>query len=294
MDLNPISLFAKVVESGSFTKAAKEAGITTSGVSRAMARLEEELGVRLLQRTTRKLSLTAAGRTYFDQVRGALALIGEAGAAASEAGEEPRGRVRITAPPALVGVLIPMIADFIRRYPKIGIELSSSQRVLDLVEHGLDLAIRVGRLQDSSLIGRRVGHLVTAMFASHEYVKRAGKPRRPADLREHNCVLFRSNNGRDTWRLHDGSRHFDIEVAGTMEVDDILALHQAVAAGIGIGQMSFFSVAKMKNLVRILPRYICGDLPITIVSPTKRLEPARVVLFRDHIAAKLSAVRWKG
>ncbi len=294
MDLNRISLFVAVVEAGSFTSAAKAIGMTTSGASRALVRLEEELGVRLLQRTTRKLSLTAAGRTYYDQVRGALAIVDEASAAAIEAGEEPRGRVRITAPPALVGVLIPMVADFLRQYPRISVELSSSQRTVDLVEHGMDLAVRVGRLRDSSLIARRVAHMITGLFASKDYVANRGRPQKLADLTRHNCILFRGQNGRDTWHFRDGARETSLEVTGSLEVDEIPSLHQAIAAGVGIGQMSFFSASRTKNLVRILPRYICGDLLISIVSPSKRLEPARVVLFRDFLAAGLSAIRWRG
>ena len=294
MDLNGVGLFLRVVETGSFTRAAGELNMTTSGVSRALMRLEEDLGVRLLQRTTRKLSLTAAGRVYFDQVRGALAAIGEASLAASEMGEEPRGAVRVTAAPAMVGQMIPFVAEFLGRYPKIRVELLASQGIVDLVEQGVDLAVRVGRLRDSSLIARRVGNLITGLFASQEYVARNGRPRRPADLAKHNCVLFRGQGGKDTWRLRDGDREYPVEVRGSLEVDDIPAIHQAVAAGIGIGIISFFSSARMKGVVRILPRYISGDLPISLVSPSKRLEPARVVLFRDFLAARLSALPWRG
>jgi DNA-binding transcriptional LysR family regulator len=294
MDLNGANLFIRVVEAGSFTKAASELNLTTSGVSRGLARFEEALGVRLIQRTTRKLSLTAAGRSYFEQVRGALAIVAGANTVASEMGEEPRGVVRVTAPPALVGHMLPFIAKFLQQYPKIRIELSSSQGLVDLVEHGLDLAVRVGRLRDSTLVARRVGHLVTALFASREYVKRHGQPRKPAELWRHNCVLFRSQGGRDTWRLSDGEREHLVEVSGSLEVDEIPSLHQAVLAGVGIGSISFFSRARMEGLVRVLPRYTSADLPVSIVAPSKRLEPARVVLLRDFLAAKLSSLPWRG
>jgi DNA-binding transcriptional LysR family regulator len=294
MNLNGISVFLRVVEAGSFTKAAGELHLTTSGVSRTIARLEEELGVRLIQRTTRKLNLTAAGRNYFDNVRGALAIINEACLSASEMGEEPRGAVRVTAPPAMVGVLIPFVAEFVERYPRIRIELMSSQGIVDLVEQGLDLAVRLGRLRDSSLIARRTGRLVTALFASRQYVERNGRPRTPADLSKHNCVLFRGKGGSDTWRLRNRDREYLVEVAGSLEVDDIPSVHQAVAAGIGIGIVSLFSSARIKELVPILPGYIVGDLPISLVSPSKRLEPARVVLLRDFLATRFSSVDWRG
>ncbi len=288
MDLNRVSLFIQVVESGSFTRAAGTLGMTTSGASRALTRLEEDLGVRLIQRTTRKLSLTAAGRSYFEQVRGALALVDEASMVVSEMGEEPRGSVRLTAPPALVSSLIPALAEFLQRYPKIHLQLSGSQGIVDLVEQGLDLAVRIGRLRDSSLIARRVGKLVTGLFASRDYVQRRGRPRKLTDLAKHNCVLFRSRGSTDTWRLFDGEREHRVQVNGSLEVDEIPSLHQAVLAGLGIGSISFYSSSRMEGLTRILPQYVSGELPVSLVSPSKRLEPARIVLLRDFLAAKLS------
>lgn len=294
MDLNTIRLFVTVAETGSFTRAGRDLGLTTSGVSRALSRLEQEVGVRLIQRTTRKLNLTESGRAYFEQVKGALALIEEASEGVSEMREDPKGIVRITAPPALTNSLIPILAEFLERYPEVRVEILSSQGIEDLVERSIDLAVRIGRLRDSSLVARRVGHMVTALFATRAYVKRKGMPRTPADLTRHNCVLFRSQNGRDTWRLRDGTREFAVEVTGSISVDEIRALHQAVLAGVGIGSISFFSSSQMKSLVRILPRYIYADLPISIVSPSRRLEPARVVLLRDFLAARLSALPWRG
>lgn len=294
MDLNRVSLFSRVVEAGSFTKAATQLGITTSSVSRALQRLEEDLGVRLLQRTTRRLSLTAAGRAYFDQVRGALALLQEAGAAATEMGEEPRGVVRVTIPPSLVNQVIAMLASFQQRYPKIRVELSVAQRVVDLVEESFDLAVRVGPLRDSSLVARRVGTLRSGLFASRDYVRRRGRPQKLADLAKHDCVLFRSHGGKTTWHLRDGERERTIEVTGPLEVDEVPSAHQAVVAGVGIGLMSFFVSARMRGLVRILPRYVSADIPVSLVSPSKRLEPARVVLLRDFLAVHLAALPWRG
>ena len=294
MDLNRVDLFVRVVEAGSLTRAGGEIGMTTSGVSRALARLEQDLGVRLLQRTTRKLSLTGAGRTYFDQVRGALALVNDAAMAASNMGEAPCGGIRVEAPPAMVPIVTPFVAEFLKRYPRIWIELSSSQGIVDLVEHGIDFAIRIGRLKDSSQVARRVGHMTTSLFASKEYVKRNSRPHIPADLAGHNCVLFRAQGGKDTWRLRDGDREVRVEVTGSMNVDEIPSLHQAVSAGVGIGAMSCLSSSRLKNLVRILPPYIAADLPVSIVSPSKRLEPARVVLLREFLLAKMKKLPWRG
>ncbi|MGH7841672.1 MAG: LysR family transcriptional regulator [Candidatus Binataceae bacterium] len=294
MDLNRLSLFIRIVETRSFTRAAAELGKTTSSVSRALMRLEQELGVRLLQRTTRKLSLTAVGRAYFDQVRGALARVEEASTSAHAMGEEPRGVVRVTAPPSLASSLIPMVAGFLREYPKIRVELSFFQRTIDLIEEGFDLAIRVGRLGDSSLIARRVGNLRGGLFASREYVRRRGQPQRLADLAKHDCVLFRGQDGKAILRLLDGEREHRVEVTGPFTVDEIPAAHQAVLAGVGIGPISFFVSARMRGLVRILPKYATADIPVSLVSPSKRLEPASVVLMRDFLAAKLTRLSWRG
>jgi DNA-binding transcriptional LysR family regulator len=294
MNLNGVNTFIHVVEARSFSRAAENLGITTSGVSRALAKLEDELGIRLLQRTTRKLSLTAAGRAYFDQVKGALAMVDEASAAAAEMGEQPRGSVRLTAPPGLVVWTIPFIAEFQESYPNVCVELSCSQDIVDLVEHGLDLALRIGRLQDSSLIARRVGRLVTGLFASREYIRRKGRPRKPADLAKHNCVLFRGKGGKDTWRLRDTDREYLVDVTGSLDVDDIPSAHQAIAAGIGIGSIALFTSRTIDGVVRVLPRYVYADLPINLVWPSRRLEPARVVLFRDFLAKKLMRLRWGG
>lgn len=294
MDLNNTRLFVALAEAGSLTGAGHQLGLTTSGVSRALSRLEHDLGVRLVQRTTRKLNLTEAGRAYFEQVKGALALIEEASASVSEMRDEPSGMVRITAPPAMMTSLIPILGEFFGRYPEVRVDIVSSQGIEDLVERGIDLAIRIGRLRDSSLVARRVGHMITALFATRAYLKRAGTPRTPADLMRHNCVLFRSHNGRDTWHLRDGSREFPVQVEGSISVDEIRTLHQAILAGVGIGSTSLFASTQMKALVRVLPRYTTADLPISIVSPSRRLEPARVVLLRDFLAARLAALRWRG
>jgi len=294
MDLNRLGLFVQVVDAGTLTGAARALGVTTSGVSRGLTTLEQELGVRLLQRTTRKLSLTSAGRAYYNQLRGALAQMNDATLAVSNMGEEPRGAIRITAPPALTPMLMPLIAEFLRRHPKISIELLSSQRMVDLVEDGIDLAVRIGRLRDSSLIARRVAQMITGLYASRDYVRGHGQPKKPEELAGHNCVLFRAPKGHDQWQLNDGERVARVEVSGSIQVDEIPSLHQAVAAGLGIGSMSFFSAARIKNLVRILPRYTSGTLPISLVSPSRRLEPARVVLLRDFLAQRMSALPWRG
>ena len=135
--------------------------------------------------------------------------------------------------------------------------------------------------------------MVTALFASPEYVRRRGRPQKPEDLPKHNCVFFRGQGGRDTWRLRDDNREYRIEVTGSLEVDEIPALHTAVRAGIGIGPFSLSSGSRVEGLVRVLSRFTYAHLPISLVSPSRRLEPARVVLLRDFLAEKLSSSKWR-
>ena len=132
------------------------------------------------------------------------------------------------------------------------------------------------------------------LFASREYVRRHGQPQKLADLANHDCVLFRGHGGKMTWHLRDGEHQRTIEVTGPLEVDEVPSAHQAIVAGVGIGLMSFFVSSRMRGLVRILPRYTSANIPVSIVSPSKRLEPARVVLLRDSLVAQLMALRWRG
>src|SRR5258706_9382955 len=202
IDLNRIGLFVRVADGGSFTAAARLSGLPKSSVSRAVAALERELAVRLIQRTTRRLQLTEAGRAYYESVSRALAGIEEAAAAMSELQDTPRGQLRITAPPDLgQWLLAPTIARFAMRYPDVQVDVSLTQRLVDLVHEGLDLALRVGKLRDSRLVARPLGHIRAGIFAAPRYLKRRGRPRSVGELAEHGCVLFRGVSGRAVWEL---------------------------------------------------------------------------------------------
>ena len=158
MKLKQLELFARLVEAGSFTRAARGLGMTKSTASRELKQLETEVGVRLLHRTTRSLKVSDSGRIYYDRIKVALGWLEHAGNAVSQQGQEPRGPVRVTAPPHLAMHLISALAKFMRKHPKIRVELSFSSSVVDMVQEGFDIAVRVGRMRDSSLIARRVGN----------------------------------------------------------------------------------------------------------------------------------------
>src|SRR5450432_3748982 len=195
MDLNHVAVFIRVVELESFTAAAKQLGLPKSSVSRTVTRLEEDLGVRLLQRTTRTLHLTEAGHAYYERARVALTGLEEAASAATDMSTVPRGVVRVTAPGDL-GVLnlADIVWRFSRAYPLVHIELSLSSRFVDLVAEGFDLAVRAGKLTDSTLIARKIGSDSLGIFAAQSYLKRRGRPKAFSALTEHDCVLFRGKN----------------------------------------------------------------------------------------------------
>lgn len=292
MDYNDVPVFVRVVEAGSFTAAAGQLGREKSSVSRSIARLEEELGVRLLQRTTRRLGLTDAGQVFFERVRGALAGFDEAATAVQELGSEPRGTVRVTSVAESDALSIAAaIAEFVKRYPKIHVELTLTGRTVDLVAEGIDLAVRAGRLTDSTLVARRVGSSDAALFAAPSYLKRCGRPKRLQDLSQHECVLFRSRASRATWTLTGPSGEESVEVKGPVSADDLFFVARAAAAGTGIG---FLPVLLARDFVArgalelLLAEYRSKGATIQVVLPSSTFVPARVARLRDFLVEHLT------
>jgi DNA-binding transcriptional LysR family regulator len=185
------------------------------------------------------------------------------------------------------------VAGFVKDYPRIHIELSLTSRVVDLVAEGFDLAVRAGRLEDSSLIARRVGSADLGLFADPSYLSRHGRPGSIADLVNHDCILFRGKDGRAEWRLNGPSGDEAVQVKGPVSVDDLLVVRQAVEAGIGIGLLPLFmlgSCAKrvaQSSVVRVLPEVALRGSALHVVSPSARHQPARVALFRDFLIESL-------
>jgi DNA-binding transcriptional LysR family regulator len=298
IDLNHVVAFVRVVDHASFTAAAKSLGVPKSTVSRAISRLEEELDVRLLHRTTRKLSLTEAGQAFFERVRESIAGIDAAVAAANEAGKIPRGTVRVTAPVDLgIALLADVVARFVRKYPQIHVDLILSSRVVDLVKEGVDLAVRAARLDDSTLVARKLGSSSMGVFASRAYLERRRRPEVPADLSGHECVLFRATGGRARWALTGPAGVEEIEVRGPIGADDILFVQRAILAGAGLGLLPIFlarTCEEREELVRVLPGWAVRGASVSVVTPSVRNEPARVALFREFLVASVRAVVWDG
>lgn len=287
MDLNLVALFAKVVETGSFTAAGLARGLPKSSVSRAIARLEERLGVRLLTRTTRKLSLTTAGTSYLQGIREPLAQLGLVSGCVAESGQIPRGLVRITIPPELDEPgFAPFLASFLQRYPEVHVEVIVTNRRVDLVAENVDLALRAGKLEDSSLISRRLLQTQMGLFATPRYLDKRGKPKRLADLKEHACVIFRGVGGRIIWQLVGPRGTEAVEVKGPVNVDDLGVARSLALCHVGIGLFPTMAVSSMVSqgrLVRVLPAYSMSGGWLQIVSASLRHMPLRVSLLRDHL-----------
>lgn len=292
MDLNHVATFVRVVESGTFTAAAAALGLPKSSVSRGVTALEEALGVRLLQRTTRRLSLTEAGRQYFQQVRAALGGLDQANSAAADMGGEPRGTVRLTAPADFGEGMFPeIIAAFARRYPRIQLDVVLTGRRVNLIDEGFDLAVRAGKLEDSSLVARKVASTAFGLYAAPAYLERRGTPKRFSDLMKHECVLHRSARGIFPWRLSGPRGQEQASVSGTVTADSLQFVRGLVRGGVGIGLLPDLGVEEdvaSGALVRVLPAYAQQGGALYVVSPPLRHVPSRVALLRAHLIAELS------
>jgi DNA-binding transcriptional LysR family regulator len=296
IDLNRITVFTRVVDEGSFTKAAHALGLPKSSVSRSVALLEDELGTRLLHRSSRKLNVTEAGAAYYAQVSGALNVIDSANVAAADQHSIPSGIVRITAPfDAGNDVFIPIFTRLVDRFPTINIELALTGRFVDLVEEGFDLGLRVGEIQDESLIARKIADIRSGLFASHAYLKRCGTPSAVSDLASCDCVIFRGTRGRTQWTVHSGQRIESVKVSGKLSVDDMGAVRNAMIMGAGIAMLPPFACAREVRdgtVVRVLPEWVGAPAQFNLIYPSARFVPQRVVVVRDYLLEELARVPW--
>jgi len=288
MDLNRVAVFAHVVEHGGFTAAARVLRLPKSSVSRAVALLEEELGVRLLQRSTRRVKMTEAGTAFYERASRGLAGVADAAAAVADMQGGVRGLVRITAPADLgIWLLEPLLSRFVKEHPGVQMEAVLTNRVVDIVEEGLDLAIRAGALRDTALIARKLTPVAAALFASPEYLARRGVPARVADLAHHDCVLFRPTRAQATWTLTGPEGDETIEVSGPIGADDFAFVRSAVISGLGIGLLPTFLCAG-DALTRVLPAHALLGPGLHLVYPSARYLPHRVAVLRDFLLVALT------
>lgn len=283
-DLNDLEVFARVVDQNGFTRAAKELGVPPSTVSRRLARLEEALGVRLLQRTTRKLHLTEAGQIYFDRVSHALREIETAEVLLRNVQGTPRGRVRVStvSEPFLETVFF----EFLERYPEVTLELDKSHRRVDLVAEGFDVAIRAGSLPDSSLFAHKLMPTGFKCVAAPDYLARKGTPNTISDLTEHDCVIVGTTIAGATWNFAGTDGLERVTVSGRIAVNSMGTATDAVRRGLGIGMLAAHLIRDDLadgRLVEVLGNKTPPPNAIWIVYPSRTLRPPAVTALIDHV-----------
>ena len=276
--------FVRVVESGSFTAAAGQLGVSVSAVAKAVARLEEDLGTQLLARSTRRLALNDDGRDFYARCQQILNDIEDAEASVKGARETPKGRLRMVLP-VLFGRLtfLPRVAEFNRLYPDIVLDVSFDDRPADLIERGLDLAVQVGNLKDSRYLTRVLNHGPRITAAAPDYLARHGEPRTPADLAGHNCIV--SSFG-PTWLFKDRGNRIEVPVHGNLVVTGGDALREAVLLGLGIAQSNWWTLRHdlaRGTLKPLLEEYAVEGRPISVVYPPTRHVPRKLRAMIDFL-----------
>ncbi|HKE17630.1 MAG TPA: LysR family transcriptional regulator [Kofleriaceae bacterium] len=283
-------VFTRVVQAGSFTAAARALAMPKSSVSRKVSELEDRLGARLLQRTTRKLGLTDAGRLYYERAARIVAEMEEADQAVSQMQAAPRGLLRATAPLSF-GMLGPMVAEYLRRHPDVQVELVCTDRRVDLVDEGFDVAIRAGPLDDSTLIARSLGVLKRVLVASPAYLRRRGSPRAPADLTQHACISFGAGAAPSVWTLHAGERLVEVRITPRYSVNELDLMLDAARAGIGIAWTAEFATLddlRAGRLKQVLRDWCSSETPVHAVYPTARHLSPKVVAFVDLVRERFA------
>lgn len=289
-----MEVFVAIADQGSLTAAAAALGSSLPAVVRALAAYEAALGVRLFNRTTRRISLTEEGRAHLAQSRDLLERIAASEAALTSGIAEPAGHLTVTAP-VLFGQMYvaPAITRFVQAHPRAHCSVVLLDRVVNLLEEGIDLGIRIGRLEDSSLVAQPLGQIRRVVVATPAWLRRHGTPRHPKDLLKANCIRMMA--GPPTWGdFQENGRSFRLPVSGNLEFNHVLPAVQACAAGAGIGMFFSYQVAPYvdtRQLKVVLERFELPPRPISIVYPHARLLPARTRAFIDWLRGDITAFR---
>jgi len=301
-DLRMLVIFVKVGERLSFVRAAAELGITQSGVSNAIGRLEEQVGTRLLARTTRRVSLTEHGAVFFERCRQALAEIEEAELLLKDARVRPTGHLRIDMPLSFGRLkVLPLLGTFKAQYPDIKLRVTFNNRYINLIEEGVDVSVRLGQLQDSSLIARRLAGSQFCVVGAPRYFAKRSKPKRIDDLAAHDCIAFTSLETRlaRPWRFIEKGFQKTFMPEGTMSFSDLAAVCDAAIAGYGLAQLQGYFVDALiakGALVAVLEKFKPEPEPAWLVYPQTRHVSQKVRVFVDFVAAHFkggpNALRW--
>jgi DNA-binding transcriptional LysR family regulator len=290
-DLSEMLVLVRVVERGSFSAAARTLGMTTSAISKRIAALESKLRTRLVHRTTRKLSTTDAGRALYDRLRRMFADLEDAEREVVGLGSTLRGVVRVSASVTFGQLhLAPLVADFLIANPELRVELRLSDRYVDVVGEDVDVAIRAGRLADSSLIARKLAPDSRVVCAAPAYLERHGTPRTPAELARHNCMRHAYHDAAATWSFEGPGGPVDVAVQGTFQVNHTGAIREAVLSGLGVALMPMFAVAgevRSGALRVLLEDYPLAESAIYALTPQGAHPTVKVRALVDFLSEKL-------
>jgi DNA-binding transcriptional LysR family regulator len=297
--LYAMDAFIRIVESGSLTAAAEAMDVSQPSMVRTLAALERELGVRLLNRTTRRMSLTDEGRDYYDRARQIVAAVEEAQLSLSARRTEPKGRLRIASSVSFGRTFVaPVVAEFLAAHPGVQVELLLLDRVVDLVEEGMDVAVRVARLPDSTMVAHGIGEVRRVVVASPALIKSAGMPKSPADLRTARCVSFTGVVSPGHWDFHDGRKLLRVPVSNALVTNQIDAGVLACVQGAGFGRFFDYHVLaeiKAGKLTRVLGKHEGEAVPASIVYPSSRQQSPNVRSFvtfaKDRLRDRLRSLQ---
>jgi DNA-binding transcriptional LysR family regulator len=292
-DLEAMAIFAKVVETRGITAAATELGLSAPTLSKAVARLEKRLGSRLFNRSSRRLVLTDAGQALAERAARLLADAEAAEGALMAQSAHPRGTVRLAAPMSFgIRDVAPILPDFLARYPEVSVDLHLSDALVDLIGDGFDVALRIGILADSSLLGRRLAPMPAIIVAAPAYLERRGRPRHPADLAAHDCFAYAYLRTRDAWHfVSKTGEQATVRPSGQLRVNNGDALLPVLLAGVGIASLPEFLVRdELANgrLEHVLPDWGAPRSSLYLLTPPGGPRPARVQVLVDFLARRLS------
>ncbi|MCL1122171.1 LysR substrate-binding domain-containing protein [Shewanella seohaensis] len=288
-----LPIFVTVVECGSFSAAGQKLGLSKSAISKRITQLEQHLGIQLLQRTTRSLSLTDAGARYFEYIRPAVLLTQEGLDAISELQQTPKGNLRISVPMVFGRLYIaPLIAEFLKRYPDIQLQMQMDDKTTDLIAGGFDLAIRIGELPDSNLIARKIAPCLSVICASPAYLAQHGLPIVPNELTQHNCLFYSYFQDGVEWSFHSPNGMQRIQPKGNYQVNNSDAIHRACLDGLGIANLPRFIVEpdlQAGRLQTILTDFPLPEHGIYAVYPQRKYLPTKVTVLIEFLMEKLAS-----
>jgi DNA-binding transcriptional LysR family regulator len=296
MDVSNLQVFVEVMRAGSFAAVARVRDVDPSAISRAVASLEQELGARLFQRTTRRLTPTEAGSAYFERVAGAVDEVIHASEAVAEVGSQPTGLLRVTASASFGQLrIVPLLPKFAGLYPQLAVELLLVDAVLDLVTERIDLAVRLAPLRNSTLVAERLMPVTFHVCASPAYLKKMGRPRSPYEVAEHNCLLFPVPGSRSRWKFKGANgKMIEVAVSGRTLIANSLALRQCALAGMGLAVLPNWLVDEQLrdgSLVSVFPNVQVAATEFStaawLVHPSRTHVPLKVRAMIDFLRQHL-------